>query len=131
MTPRHESASLGGMSLGDSHHEDLAAALGARRELGAEYDRALAESFVDRVSKQIDAHVDSRVSEIAASQRRLPRPRGGGSLGFMSLIFGIPITAIAGASGHVAGLAIAWAGIAAVNFAAALRRGSPRSGPFG
>ncbi len=122
MTAAELSASLEGMSLPDSHHDDLAAAIAARRELGHDYDRALAESFVDRVSRQIDARVDNRVSEILATQKRPARSRGGGSLGVLSLVFAIPITAIAGSAGHVAGLAIAWGGIAVINLASALRR---------
>jgi hypothetical protein len=110
------------MSLGDSH-EDLTAALAARRELGHEYDKALAEGVVERMGKEVDARVDRRVAELLGGMRVRGKPRSGTPLAIVSLVLAIPLSAIAGASGHVAGLAVAWGGIAAVNFAGALRRG--------
>jgi hypothetical protein len=111
------------MALGESHHEDLAAALGAHRDLGRDYDRAIAESVVDRMSRDIDARVDMRVTEVLGTPRlRLRRRSGGTFLALSSLALGIPISAISGAYAHATGLAIAWGGIAVVNLANAWRR---------
>lgn len=109
------------MPIGEPHHDDLAAALGARRDLGSEYDKALAESFVDRVSSEIDARVDQRVAEISAAGLMRRRRPGTVFLGVSSLVFGIPISAIAGSFGHLDGLIVAWGGIAIVNLAQAIK----------
>jgi hypothetical protein len=90
---------------------DAAAALAARHELGQEYDQQLVESFADR----IEAEVAKRSSAPA------PGPaKDRAAVYAMTLAFGIPLTAIAGGIGHLPGLAIAWAGIAASNVAYAL-----------
>jgi hypothetical protein len=43
--------------------EDVAAAAAARSELGHEYDGALAEGLVERISSEIDKHVDARLTQ--------------------------------------------------------------------
>jgi hypothetical protein len=106
------------MATGDSRREDWSAALGARRELGDEYDQAFVENFLDRVSTEIDSRVDIRLAQMAvAPPVSMRRRRRGSSLAFMSMILGIPLTAIAGSAAHAAGLAIVWGGIVAVNIA--------------
>ncbi len=109
------------MATSDRRHEDWSATLHARKELGDEYDRAFVEGVVERVSKEIDERVDARVSELEGRRRR-PRRGGSSGLATLSLIFGIPITAIAGGDAHLAGIAVAWGGIVLVNVANALRR---------
>jgi hypothetical protein len=117
------------MPLGEPHHnDDLAAALAAARELGPDYDKAVASGVVERISREIDARVDQRVGEIVSSSRTRGRRPGGTMLGLGSLVLGIPISAIAGSYAHGLGLAIAWGGIALVNLAAAIRRIAPRQG---
>lgn len=97
---------------------DLAATVGARRELGPAYEDDLVASFVDRV----DATIAQRVA--AEVERRGDDGGGGGGqqyvLGLVSLGTGIPISAIAGGIGDLGGLAIAWLGIVGVNIAHAL-----------
>jgi hypothetical protein len=44
-------------------HEDVAAAAAARGELGHEYDGALAEGLVERISSEIDKQVDARLAQ--------------------------------------------------------------------
>jgi hypothetical protein len=117
--------------------DDLRATLGARRELGDDYDRVLADSFVERV----DALVSRRVSdELAHRQRWQTNPvrhpsdparrresRYPTGLAYASLALGIPISGAAGGTGGVGGLAAAWVGIAVVNVATAW--GHRRAGP--
>ena len=102
--------------------KDLSATIGARRELGTEYEGELVESFVDR----IDATVQRRVDAELAGRRG-----GGGDdmdgkapfiLGVVSLGTGIPITAIAGGIADLPGIITAWLGIVGVNAALALGR---------
>jgi hypothetical protein len=97
---------------------DLEASIEARRELGAEYEPALVDGFLERVERAIEARVDARLAESDTDQEGA----GGGQmiLGLASLGTGIPITAIAAEQG-VAGVLIAWAGIGTVNLANAWR----------
>ena len=44
-------------------HEDVAAAAAARSELGHEYDDALAEGLIERISSEIDKQVDARLAQ--------------------------------------------------------------------
>jgi len=112
----------------EPRREDLRAALGARRELGPEYEDAVLDSFLERVDKSIEARVDARVAERAGDRGRVARrqsqggPDSGLVLGIVSLGTGIPITASAGGTAEVRGLVVAWAGISVVNLAHAWGR---------
>lgn len=97
--------------------------LEVRRELGPDYEPALVDSFVERIDDAIEARVDARLAQRArvedAEGRRQKHQL---ALGLVSLGTGIPITAVAGALGDgLPGVLVAWAGIAAVNLAHALR----------
>lgn len=108
-------------------HEELSSTLGARKELGAEYDPALVEGFLARVERSIDERVDRRVQQhavglpVRAEPHRSRRTR---LLPIGSILLGLPITAVAGSDFHgadgVVVAVVAWAGIAAVNVAHAL-----------
>jgi hypothetical protein len=116
------------MATGDARREDWSAALSARRELGDEYDQAFVENFVDRVSAEIDSRVDMRVAQMASTRPVATRRRRGSSfLALASIVLGIPLTQVAGNTGHTAGLAIAWGGIVLVNVANSWRPVWPRS----
>jgi len=108
------------MATGDSRHEDWSAILAARKELGDEYDRAFIERLVESVSAEVDERVDARLAEMAP-RRATPRRRGATSMVILSLALGIPITDLAGDKAHLAGIAVAWAGIVLVNVANAWR----------
>ena len=110
------------MSTVQPDRQDLAATLGARREMGPEYDEALAEGFLERLDRRLEARVEAAVEQRAPAQA--PTDDGGATsfiLGVVSLGTGIPITAIASGEG-LAGLVVAWAGIVGVNAAHALGR---------
>ncbi|MFI9269139.1 hypothetical protein ACIGXM_00215 [Kitasatospora sp. NPDC052896] len=117
---------------GDSPSElkrDLEAALHTRKELGAEYESELVDSFLARIDARLDARVEQRVGERLASYGPAPyetdRPRrerrrwGGNTMVPISLVMAVPLTGIATTSG-LAGTLLCWAGIVGVNFAAAL-----------
>ncbi len=94
--------------------------VGAREELGPDMEPAVVDAFLDKVEAAIEAQ---------AAERR-PKPRGtvpeSGerlALAIVSLGAGIPITAIAADAAEALGIAIAWIGIAAVNFSFGRRRG--------
>jgi hypothetical protein len=96
--------------------DELEAVLAARRELEPEHEQALVESFLDRIGTAIDTRIDERLAEA-----KKPR-KGSSGIAVESLLFGIPITAIAGGEAGLAGMIVAWVGIVLVNFANALRR---------
>jgi hypothetical protein len=101
---------------------DYEALLATRGELGPDYDKALVDSFADRMEREIQRRVAStsggrsmqQRAQEAAGKRQL-------ALGIVSLGVGIPITAISAAIADLPGLTVAWLGIAAVNAAHALQ----------
>lgn len=46
-----------------SRHEDIAASLGAYRDLGPAYDDAIAAGLVERIGAEVDRRVDERISQ--------------------------------------------------------------------
>ena len=100
--------------------DDVSSMVGARQELGPDMEPAVVDAFLDKVEAAIEAQ---------AAERR-PKPRGSVpesgerlALAIVSLGAGIPITAIAADAAQALGIAIAWAGIAAVNITFGHRRG--------
>ncbi len=123
--------------------QDLHATLGARRELGDNYDKILADSFVERLDQMVARRVAEETQRQGHDANRpwthegppLPAVRRGASyptsVAYASLALGIPISGAAGGTGGVGGLAVAWLGIAVVNVATALghRRVQPPEHP--
>ena len=106
--------------------EEAEAVLGARLELGKEYDQALAESFADRIEQVVEARVAASGRGPGALERREALDSQAGQrqlkLGVVSLGCGIPITAIADSLGDgLPGVIVAWLGIVGVNAAHALQ----------
>ena len=93
--------------------EELRAALEARRELGPEREADVADAFLARIERQIDARVEARLAE-----KQPPDSGRAFRLAVISLALGIPLSAIASGNEGLAGLAIAWLGIVLVNLAA-------------
>ncbi|MEV7359623.1 hypothetical protein [Kitasatospora sp. NPDC091276] len=125
----------------DDLRRDLDAALHARKELGKEYEPELVDSFLSRLDARLDARVERRVAErmddYEPAHRRRPHRPGpglglpGNRLAVISLVLGIPLTAIAASpqSGGFIGLIVSWAGIVGVNFAAAFGNRRDRDEP--
>jgi hypothetical protein len=109
--------------------EELSATLAARHELGPEYDTALVDSLADRVEQVVQARVAAQ--QVAAPQPVASAPASSAALSAgqrlavaaISLGVAIPCVAIAGGEAGVAGVVVTWAGIAAVNLAAAINLG--------
>ncbi|MFF0741052.1 hypothetical protein ACFYVL_11700 [Streptomyces sp. NPDC004111] len=110
--------------------KDLDATVHARRELGADYEAALVESFLEKVEQRLDSAVDRRVRRQLAEQQMVvargdtrPAAPASGDGGFgerfgfaiISLILAIPLSAIAVVNAGLAGLLISWVGILGVN----------------
>jgi hypothetical protein len=106
-------------------HDEVAAAMAARRELGPQFERELAESLVDRVNAVID-------ERLAAKAPQHPGPDWAQmALGLGSLALSVPLTAIVTRSMSHSGLPLflIFALIACVNLAYAISkaRGHRRS----
>src|SRR6476619_4517438 len=86
-----------GMASPELEHDDLTAALGARRELGHEAEREVLESFLDRVGTAIDARVDQRLAEDDRFSHRRSRGQNRVStpLALGSMAMGIAVTGAA------------------------------------
>ena|ERR671916_1341074 len=105
---------------------DVQAALAARRELGMEYEEAIAAGLLDRVNQLAlmragDLRREAeRVDHLAKAEKESRTQRF--VLGIVSLGAGIPITAISGSvvEPGIVGVLVAWAGIVGVNVAAAV-----------
>jgi hypothetical protein len=110
---------------------DVQAALAARRELGMEYEEAIAAGLLDRVNQLAlmragDLRREAeRSDEILKAESQIRTHRF--VLGIISLGVGVPITAISAnvVEPGVVGLVVSWAGIVGVNLAAAIRARRP------
>jgi hypothetical protein len=115
--------------------EEIRAAAHTHSELGPEYEGAVIDSFLEKVGREIDARVDDRIGRSRGRGRDTVSGSEGGpahlhhqgaplALPVISMVLGIPLTAIAvSAGGHPAGLTglvIIWAALVAINVAYSL-----------
>ncbi|NUS16559.1 MAG: hypothetical protein HOY69_35040 [Streptomyces sp.] len=121
--------------------KELSATLQARKDLGAEYESELVDSFIEKVSDRIDSHVEQRVRRELAQQQTSfaradrrpigpPQPGAGfARYGFaaFTLIAAIPLSAISAVNAGTEGLFFTWAGIVGVNFAQGLAHSRSKS----
>ncbi|MGW0938972.1 hypothetical protein [Streptomyces sp. NPDC002666] len=115
--------------------KELKATLQARSELGAEYESALVESFLEKVEQRLDGTLDRRVRRHLAEQQisvargaRTPQLSLGNfgerfGFGIISMILAIPLSAIGVANAGIEGLVVAWLGIVGVNVVQAVHSG--------
>lgn len=94
---------------------DLQASLEARRELGPGYDEHFLDALVEKLSRQVQQTQQKQVTTSERSNNSV-------ALAICSLIFGIPIVAIASGTQGMAGLIVAAAMIVGVNLAFNFRR---------
>jgi hypothetical protein len=113
-------------SAGDAElRREAGAAVEASRDLGHEYDDAIAAGLADK-GEQLAAYRTAELRAQAGQQAvesdatRMRRNQRF-ALGIVSLGTGVPITAIAAVNVHpgLLGVLVAWAGIVGVNVAAA------------
>jgi hypothetical protein len=117
------------VSSSDAPRDDVAAMLAARQELGPDYEQAVIDSFVARISQTIDQRVESRLAEARPPEVRADASRPTSSrdnsqliLGIVSMGLAVPLTGIAAGVVGLPGLIVCWAGIAVVNLAHAAYR---------
>ncbi|ASU83766.1 hypothetical protein CDO52_14120 [Nocardiopsis gilva YIM 90087] len=94
--------------------DELAASLRAGRELGADYDDAIATSLAERLEQSIDERVRHH---LATQQQRRPQRQGIPTrtarmvLAIVSLGLAIPLTAISAGYAGDGGVIATWIGI--------------------
>jgi hypothetical protein len=113
--------------------DEIRAAAEIHRELGPEYEKAVVESFLDRLGPEIDARVEARVAkelEVRGGQPHVRQPVPM-ALALGSIALGIPITAIVATAGEHPvgfwGVLVVWLAIAAINVAYAIHLRPPGS----
>jgi hypothetical protein len=57
------------LAVEQATRDDIAAAAAAHRELGREYDSAVAEGLVDRIGAEIDRRIDARLGSPRSKSR--------------------------------------------------------------
>ncbi|MEP7026845.1 MAG: hypothetical protein ABJB47_24155 [Actinomycetota bacterium] len=57
--------------------EDIAAAAAAHRELGRDYDAAVAEGLIERIGAEIDRRIDARLAQTGSSRPPFTVPPSG------------------------------------------------------
>ena len=106
----------------DELRRDSEAALAARMELGPEYNEYVAAGLAERVEEIAEARAAELRQQVEqASQAHAVEQGGRGrqfALAIVSLVMGIPITAITATEVEpgIIGVAISWAGIVGVNW---------------
>ncbi|RCK68384.1 hypothetical protein DT076_15740 [Desertihabitans brevis] len=105
---------------------EVDAALAARRELGPDYEDAIAAGLAERI-EQLAAARSAELQQVAASGTAAEKAEREARtqrfvLGIISLAVGIPITAIGATNVEpgLLGVAVSWTGIVGVNVAVAL-----------
>lgn len=115
MTPQSSQSSQVARATQDDIRRDLQASLEARRELGPEYDDHFLDALVEKLTRQVQQSQQKQEVKSERSEHSL-------ALAICSLLFGIPIVAIAAGTQGLAGLIVAAAMIVGVNLAFNLLR---------
>ena len=136
------------VAMEQAARDDIAAASAAHRELGRDYDGAIAEGLIERIGAEVDKRVDARLAQRAddwpaqsgrklahggdklahrGSDRRPSSSAGPGAagvlLGLGSMGIGIGAAAVVLAQGGSGGLVfVIWLVIGVINVAYARRR---------
>jgi hypothetical protein len=67
---RHPKVAMYLVTMEQGTRQHIAAAAAAHRELGADYEDAVAESLVERIGAEIDKRVDAKLGEKGKDRRR-------------------------------------------------------------
>lgn len=97
----------------DAH--EVQAAVTAHKQLGPEYDQAIAEGLVERIGEQIDARIDARLGKAAPVA---VRAQGAAAMGVISILGGAVMTGIVAGTMHASGIpvmVVGWGAIAFIN----------------
>lgn len=114
------------VTTGETHETraDLRASVAARHDLGSEYEPEVIDGFIERLDARIAGRVDQELAARSAPPVQTPVKGDSAAtwVALASLVFGVPITAIATENSGIIGAMVAWAGIATINLAHAIGR---------
>jgi hypothetical protein len=105
--PRHER---------EDFKRELQATLAARRELGNAYD----DQFIERLVERLTAQMRQELARAPQPRAHTQLAKGRVPIAICSLIFGIPLVAIAGGFAGLLGLIIAFVALVLINMAAGI-----------
>jgi F0F1-type ATP synthase assembly protein I len=104
--------------------DEVRAAAETHHELGKDYSAAVIESFLEKVGSEIDARVDARLTrypgpaQTPSLKAKKEHHGGATAVGVLSIVLGIPLTAIVAYSpAHLYGLIVIWLALAVINIA--------------
>jgi hypothetical protein len=103
---------------------EIEALLETRRELGQRYDAELVEGFAERIERAVESRVAGQAAaRYFTDQAHASAGRRQLALGIVSVVMGIPVTALilVPENGGLTALVVGWGGIAGVNVAHALQ----------
>ncbi|MDH2427890.1 hypothetical protein [Sphaerisporangium sp. TRM90804] len=103
--------------------DDVAATLAARRELGTDYEDALADQLVDRIGRTIDERIDAKLEARPSRKRFEMAPSTAAIAGGLSM--SALFTLVAASDLEVAAVLWLIIAVAAVAFLLGKRRGRP------
>ncbi|TWD84457.1 hypothetical protein FB561_5645 [Kribbella amoyensis] len=112
----------------DEMRKDLGAAIAARQELGADYEPEIIDGFLEKLDARAAARYGQPVNApLPAAQPQQPPGKpdgdpGGLALAIVSVVAGIPITAIAANMEGTIAVIICWGGLVGVNLARSISR---------
>jgi hypothetical protein len=107
--------------------DEAEAALEARRELGRDYEPAVVDSFVDRLDNVIQQRIDEGIAKRESQQNaaaagdynryQLEKVQSGQRLALIivSIVFSVPLSAIAATLWRPEAIALVWTGIVLLN----------------
>ncbi|MDA2808470.1 hypothetical protein [Nocardiopsis suaedae] len=107
--------------------DEVAAALQTSRELGPEYDEAVAASLAEKLDTAIEARVREHVAAAQLTSRRLTPQEQWKSprliMGIITMGAAIPLTAISAGMMGSDGVALAWIGLIILYFVSVIGLG--------
>lgn len=107
------------MSQNPLNPDEVESLLATRQELGPAMEPALVESFAEKIIAEVQ-----RQTYLEHQRAGRNKASNGAqlTLGIVSLVMAIPLTAIAFGNGYPWMVVVTWVGIVLVNFAFAMRR---------
>jgi len=95
----------------DELRDELLAVTSARRELSADDEKYLVEQFLTRLEQDIDLRIDARLAARPTPPERSAPRANPTAIVPIALGIAIPLSAIAGATAGLAGIALTWIAI--------------------
>ncbi len=106
------------ISLDPGFSDEVRITLASRQELGPDYDRELIDYFLVQINQAIERRVEELWQE--RERRRRRTALGKGLTLTLVLLAAIPLTAAAGLTAGVQGIAVVWIGLVIVVLVSAL-----------